>query len=347
MQRYGIIFLFVIILITSFGCKDRKKINIKLKETEKVKLDLKIIRFDRMMATLNTENFESKLKEIESKAPEMYKLYIEQVTRAGLVNDQMYIKRLKPFVLDEYSQELYSDVWKKFPDLKKTENQLSEVFSYINHYFPKDTIPKFYSMVSNFFHEANCSDNMIIVSLDLFLGADYKYYLDTRLFPNYKRVCQREEYMLPLMIKAYFELRFPEKENSSGDLLSQMIYQGKMLYYLDLMMPGLEDSIKIEYSQKQLDWADKYEGLIWNQLIKNNVLYSTEEMKTSRYLGEAPFTNAPGMPQETPPRIGAWVGWQIVKKYVEKNKNVSLIKVFSEKNAQIILSVSGYKPKIR
>ena len=50
------------------------------------------------------------------------------------------------------------------------------------------------------------------------------------------------------------------------------------------------------------------------------------------------------MPQESPGRIGNWVGWKIVKKYMNKHSNVSLHELMSEKNAQQILSKSGYKP---
>jgi hypothetical protein len=60
------------------------------------------------------------------------------------------------------------------------------------------------------------------------------------------------------------------------------------------------------------------------------------------YLNEAPFT-AP-VSQDSPGRVGTWVGWQIVKSYMDKNKNVSLQQLVSENNYQQLLEKSDYRP---
>ena len=41
----------------------------------------------------------------------------------------------------------------------------------------------------------------------------------------------------------------------------------------------------------------------------------------------------------------AWLGWQIVRKYMEENPKVTLAQLMAEKNAQKILTESKYKPK--
>ncbi len=348
MQRYVKFFLLIILFSGFFSCKkEKKKYDIPIKEKEKTAVEISIKRFDRAVASLKKEDFETKIKEVQKEYPDMFRLFIEGITMAGKVTDDAYIKRLEPFIMDPSTQELYAIVNSAYPDLKPFETGISDAFLHVNHYFPKDTIPEIFSMVSNFAYSAISYEHLLVVSLDFFIGADFKYDLDPTLYPLYIRKYMKKDYMVSELIKAYYELRFPEEQYSGKDLLSQMIYRGKRLFYLDLMMPKTEDTIKIQYSKKQLDWAKRYEGMIWNQLVRNNVLYNSEDMKISRYLNEAPFTNAPGMPQETPPRIAEWIGWQIVRKYADLYKGQGLTRVFSEKNAQIILSASGYKPKIR
>lgn len=348
MQRYIKFFLLIIILSSFFSCKkEKKKYDITISESKKNAVEIKILRFDRAIASLKKEDFENRIIDIQKEYPDMFKLFVEGITMAGKVSDNSYVKRLKPFIMNPSTQELYAIVNSSYPDLKPWEKEISKAFLHVNHYFPKDTVPEIYSMVSNFAYSAISYEHMLVLSLDFFIGADFKYDLDPTLYPRYIRKYMKKDYMVSELMKAYFELRFPEEQYSGKDLLSQMIYKGKRLFYLDLMMPKTEDTIKIQYSKKQLEWAKRYEGMIWNQIITNNVLFSSEDLKVSRYLNEAPFTNAPGMPQDTPPRIAEWIGWQIVRKFADQFKDQGLEKVFSEKNAQIILSASGYKPKIR
>ena len=347
MQRYSNFLLLLIFLVAFLSCKEKKKYDIVIKEKEKIKIDIQIRRFDRAIASLSKADFDTKIKSVQKQFPDMFQLYVEGIMLGGKVTDDAYIKRIKPFIMDPSSQELYGIVNQEYPDLKKYEKELGEAFQHVKHYYPKDKIPAIYSMVSNFTYSAISYEKMLVVSLDFFLGANFKYDLDPDKYPRYIKKTMKKEFITAELMKAYFELRFPEEVYSGRDMLSQMIYKGKRLFYLDLMMPETEDSIKIQYTKEQLAWAKRYEGMIWNQIIKNDVLYNSEELKISRYLNEGPFTNAPGMPQETPPRIAEWIGWQIVRKYADQNKGSAVTKVLSEKNSQIILSVSGYKPKIR
>jgi len=66
-------------------------------------------------------------------------------------------------------------------------------------------------------------------------------------------------------------------------------------------------------------------------------------MRTVQELtGEGPFTSA--ISKDCPPGIAKWIGWQIVKSYMEKNENVTLEQLMNEKDAQKILSKSKYRP---
>ncbi|PJB58994.1 MAG: gliding motility lipoprotein GldB, partial [Bacteroidetes bacterium CG_4_9_14_3_um_filter_41_19] len=57
---------------------------------------------------------------------------------------------------------------------------------------------------------------------------------------------------------------------------------------------------------------------------------------------EAPFTT--GFSNESAPRVGIWLGWQIVKAYHENHPEISLNELISNADTQEILQKSGYKP---
>ena len=68
-------------------------------------------------------------------------------------------------------------------------------------------------------------------------------------------------------------------------------------------------------------------------------------MKIQKYLTDAPFTPGLGDHNESAPKLGIWIGWQIVKKYMDKNPDVTLQQLMKETDAQKILHASRYKPK--
>ena len=107
-------------------------------------------------------------------------------------------------------------------------------------------------------------------------------------------------------------------------------------------MPKAPNSIKISYNEAQLNWCDNNEEPVWFYFIDNDLLYTKETTEIIKYMGEAPFIQ--GFPDGSPGRIGHWLGWQIVKAYMEKNPTITIEKLMLNDNAQQILNASKYKP---
>ena len=112
---------------------------------------------------------------------------------------------------------------------------------------------------------------------------------------------------------------------------------------MDAMLPDTHDSIKIGFTKEQLDFCKKNEAHIWSLFIDKNLLFSTEQSKYLKYINEGPTTN--GLPKESPAMLGVWVGWQVVKKYMNDNPTITLKQLMEEKDSQKILTKSKYKPQ--
>ena len=125
-----------------------------------------------------------------------------------------------------------------------------------------------------------------------------------------------------------------------------MIYNGKILYFLDQVLPtNTPDSLKIGYTAKQLEWIKNYEGNIWGLLLQNELLFQTDMQKIQPFLSDGPFTSGIGNKKESAPKLGYSIGWQIVKKYMEENPKITLQQLMAETDAQKILTQAKYKPK--
>lgn len=134
-----------------------------------------------------------------------------------------------------------------------------------------------------------------------------------------------------------------ENQNTTTNLLDNMVQKGKLMYLVDAMLPAMEDSLKIGYSRQQLEWCKMNEAQMWTHIIEKKMLYSSKRMDIVRYINNAPSTS--GFPNASPGRAGVWIGWQIVRKYMEEHPETTLSELMSNTDYQKILNDSGYNPR--
>ena len=62
----------------------------------------------------------------------------------------------------------------------------------------------------------------------------------------------------------------------------------------------------------------------------------------SKMMTDAPFTS--GFAAESPGRLGAYLGWMIVRAYMKEADGVTLKQIMEDANAKDILKISKFKP---
>jgi gliding motility-associated lipoprotein GldB len=250
-----------------------------------------------------------------------------------------------------YKDQAYSDLQKEvdsvFKDLSPFDRQIGETFKYIKYYYPQAKVPRFIYFVSGFAVQTPVGDDYLGIGLDMFLGKDSKFYKAiVQSVPAYLSRRFAPEYLVPRVAETYIrEDLFPERDEDRT-LLAKMIHNGKVLYFMDQVLPDdVPDSVKIGYTTKQLDWCKHFEGDIWGYYLQSNLLFETDYQAIQVLLSEGPFTPGLGERTESAPKLGVWTGWQIVRKYMKENKGVTMTQLMAERDAQKILNLSKYKPK--
>ena len=147
------------------------------------------------------------------------------------------------------------------------------------------------------------------------------------------------DHMVTNSVRGWLISEFP-KDNSEN-LLDDIIWEGKILYAMDALFPFTHDSLKIEYRGQDLDWCRAFEANIWAFMIDKELLFETNKAERLKLLNDGPFTS--GFAKESPSRVGKWLGWQIIRAYMENNE-LGLEAMFAEKDSQKILRLSKYKP---
>ncbi|MDR0798381.1 MAG: gliding motility protein GldB, partial [Dysgonamonadaceae bacterium] len=77
-------------------------------------------------------------------------------------------------------------------------------------------------------------------------------------------------------------------------------------------------------------------------ILENKHLYTLNYRTTEQYLQSAPHT--PSLPVESPGRVGEWLGFQIVKRYMKNHPHTSWEELMGMVDYQKFLKDSKYKP---
>ncbi|MFD0765574.1 gliding motility lipoprotein GldB [Mucilaginibacter lutimaris] len=331
---------FLICLIIA-ACKPNKKIDVS-----NIPVNVKIERFDKDFDLLRTKPLTPQVIALQTKYGTFYQDFIERVLKLGSTADTIYYKNLRDVFAGKAYKDLKHDVDAAYPNMDKQDAELTDAFRRIKYYYPQKRLPKVYAYFSGFQAQTTIGDGYFGIGLDLFLGADSKFYPAlVESFPHYLSRRFTPDNIAPRVVEGLArEDMFPEDDRDNS-LLSKMVYNGKILYFMDQTLPDVPDSTKIGYTAQQLKWCEDFKGNIWQFFLEENLLYETDYQKIQKYLNEAPFTPGLGDNNESAPKLGVWTGWQIVKQYMDKHPNVTLQQLMSEKDAQKILNESKYRPK--
>jgi len=335
------IYLFFSIALLFAACRGDKKVDVS-----NIPVNITISRFDHDFDGMRTKPMAAQAEFLKKKYGIFYQDFIERILQAGSVKDTAYFGVLRRVFSNKAYFDLKQEVDLVYPNLDKQNDELTDAFRRIKYYFPRKQIPQVYAYFSGFQAQTSLGNHYFAIGLDLFLGADSKFYPAlVENFPHYISRRFTPDNIPSRVVEGVFrEDMFPEPD-SDKTFLSKMIYSGKIMYLMDKVLPDVPDSIKIGYTAKQIKWCQDFKPQIWAYFIEENLLYETDFLKLQKYLNEAPFTNGLGVRNESAPKLGVWTGWQIVKQYTEKHPQVTLAQLMADDDAQTILNESRYRPK--
>ncbi|MFT5248760.1 MAG: gliding motility-associated lipoprotein GldB [bacterium] len=315
------IYLVLIITILFFGCTKDNKIE---KDINSIPIDVEILRFDKIFGTAHLNDLPNLKRSYPAFFPKQF-------------HDSIWEMKMN----DTLTQQLYVEVMKKYSSEDKLKADLEDLFKHIKYYFPNFTTPNVVTANSDvdYRNKIFLSDNMLVISLDNYLGSDHLFY---ESIPNYVVENMKEAQIISDVASIYSQMYSPKIK--SRTFLAQMIYYGRILYLKDLWLTNTSDEVKIGYSQEKLVWIQDNETEVWRNFIENEYLYSTNPKLVSRFINPAPFSKFYlEIDNESPGMVGRYIGWKIVKSYMDKN-NVSLDKLLTLSEEEIF-NQSKYKPK--
>jgi len=269
-----------------------------------------------------------------------YPLLLPAFGRIAMDNSdaETFFSALKEYFSHPALMQIYKDAITTFEDITPYEEELAAVDIQIAKHFEGKELPQLAMHVSGFRENVIILNNLISISIEKYLGSNYDAYKE--FFQPYERQQMQARYIVRDYLRAWLMSDIIKTDADGENLLSSMVNEGKILYAISVLLPGHDMNDIIGYTQSQTEWCRQNEKLIWQKIVKQDYLYSTDHMIITRFINDAPYTTT--ISQDSPGRVGCWTGWQIVSQYAKK-KNASLEDIIST-DVQTILKDSKYNP---
>ncbi|MDR6302083.1 gliding motility lipoprotein GldB [Mesonia maritima] len=312
----------LILLLVFSACKNENKVE---EEISKIPVSFEVERFEEEFAAVSPENLSGLKAEYPFLFPQRFP-------------DSLWLQKKE----DTIQQALNREVKKAYSNFEEEKESLTNLFQHLKFYFPEFKTPRVITITSevDYTNKIVLADSLLLIALDNYLGEEHEFYTG---IPAYIRADFREEQIVPDIAFKYAQ-QFVS-ENNSRSLLSKMIHYGKILYLSKKLLPSVSNEEIMSYTKEEWNWAQQNEEQVWRFFIENELLYDTNPGLDKRFINVAPFTKfGLQLDNQSPPQLGQYIGWQIVKQFADKNPEVSLQKLL-QLDAETIFEESNYKPK--
>ena len=297
--------------------------------------DLEFDRYEEALFNLDTANFQQELMKIQDR----YRVFLD-----GDLNDLEAVSYLKDFAIDPFSITLYNKVKTSFPDLRQVESLVEDVLAHFHYYYPDIQLPtKAFTCVTGVTADVPAVQifgDDIVISLDWYLDDEEIY--DQIGMPRYMSLRRNLSTLAKDVAKELY-MSYLDEWRKQGQVIDEMVYCGKVDFFVEAMCPTLPDSVLLGYSTRQWQWAVDNEGAVWADIVGSRRLYDSSLDSYMMFFGDGPFTQA--YSNDAPSRLGEFFGLNIVRSYVSTHDDFSLPQFMNRTDVQEIFQDSGYKPK--
>ncbi|WP_439152789.1 gliding motility lipoprotein GldB [Winogradskyella sp.] len=317
-------FYFILILgLVLLSCNNDSKLK---NEIAKIDVDFVVERFD-------TAELDAKPKDLTKLKRAYPFLFSKQIP------DSIWVNRLN----DTLQNEILNEVKTAFPDFKQPKEELAQMFQHLKYYDKVFSEPRVVTLTNyvQYRDRVIVTDSILLVALDNYLGPNHRFYVDGGI-PQYLAKNFKPEQIVVNLAEGFAKKYAYQTKRKT--FLEEMIYFGKLLHFKDKIIPFKSDAEKIGYTPEEIEWAQANESPIWSYFIEKELLFSSDSKLPARFIADAPFSKFYlELDNESPGRLGQYIGWQIVKAYANRTNEDLMTIMHTE--PEIIFNESKFKPR--
>ena len=307
-----------------------------------IEVDINVKRFEQDLFSVSYDSIQGAVNKMNGKYNGFFEIYNYAIIKIGDYKNQAYPEYLKMYLTDFMVNKTFDESQKVFADFTPYKNDLEQAFRYYKYYFPEKEVPNVYTFIGrDLSHPSIAVDSGVLgVAIDKYMGRNCELY---HLAGFYKYMADKmvPERLVADCIRGWGMSEFPYND-STNNLLNNIIYEGKIMYFTRKILPEAPDTIITGFTADQLKFCKNNEYNMWNFMVENKLMFSTDYFTINKYVGEGPFTK--DFSPESPARAAVWIGYRIIEAFMKKNPKVTFQELMTMDDGQYILERSGYNP---
>ena len=273
--------------------------------------------------------------------------YSEDILKIGPFNDVSTAAELRRFLNHESTVETLAAIdTTSGSDAKVAEisQELENGFKRFHALLPSEPVPDVILMTSGFNYAIYPREEYLAIGLEWFIGHEHPILekLPPEMFPQYRKLRMHPDLITANALRGWMLVNFQNRGYTGRMLAEDILYWGKVLWLTKRCLPEFHDHLLLDWTPTELKWAKANEESIWIELQPSDVIFETNRTVYNRWLTEGPFTRAGSIPQESPDKLGIWMGWNIVEDYMEANPETTIEELFADRDPANFLRT--YRP---
>ena len=328
-------YLALVLITTLVSCNRTKSPDVK-----GVDVDFELIPFYEELFAIAPDNFQYEAERMKEKYGSYLEAYSMGIIRIGSTEDEDFVGNMSFFLAYEPNKEVLDTVNIVFKDRDALRSKLEKAFKHYRYYFPEALIPDVYLHISGFNQSIVIDSSWVSISLEKYLGRNCDFY-ERLAIPVYLRRFMSPEKVVPDVMLSIGMTEYPYN-SKTDDLINQMIYEGKMRYFVRKMIPDIPDTTLFDFNTTQMEWVRNYEKDMWQMIVEQKHLFDNDRMVLQRYIGKSPFTYYLG--QESPGGAAIYLGYRIVESYMKRYPETTLADLMKINDGSQVLKEARYNP---
>lgn len=311
-------------------------------DTSGVALEMRIERLDRDLFAAPPDTTGALVDALVARYGGFFGVYAQDILQAPPLGDPALPAVLARFTHDPDWRDTQQAVDSVLGELEPQRRLFEGAFKRLKALFPDSLVPRVVAFNSGFNYGVYPTDSVLGVGLEWFIGPDQPVVqrLAPQVFPQFVKQRMVPDMLVPGAVKGWLLVHYT-RDIRGADLLTNLVETGKVLALAKAMLPDVEARFLFSFTAEQLAWCEANEMLMWREIVGKEMLFSKDQEPIGRIMNDAPFTN--GFPRESPGHVGEWIGYRMVRSYLDEHPDATFAELFAIVDPNTILK--SYKPR--
>ena len=228
--------------------------------------------------------------------------------------------------------------------LGRESQRLHEGLKRLTVVVPQTIVPDVIWMPSGFNFAVYPATEWLGIGLDWHMGKDHPMHaeLPPHRFPAYRTARMRSDRMATEALKGWLLVEYQNRIPSTPRTVDMWLYWGKIMHLTARCFPEASPAELMNWTPEEWEWALNHERSTWAEMQPQDRMFSTSPRDVMRWFQEGPFTRVGRIPQDSPDRLGVFLGWRAVEAAFESHPEWTDMDVLELEDPEVVLR--SYRP---